>query len=116
MELYLELENKTNAINKTLSQLKKLGKEKAKAERDYRIALAKEILVLRHATEGTKPVPVSIIGDMARGKEEIATLKLNRDIQESLYEAAREAIMIFKMEIRIIENQIEREWGQAKRV
>ena len=62
--------------------LEKQGIAKAEAERDYRIALAKRELELR-----ANGIPVSILSDLARGTEEIAILKCNRDIAISTYEA-----------------------------
>jgi hypothetical protein len=58
--------------------------------------------------------PVTIIGDIARGNRDIAELRLKRDIAETEYNVALEFINVTKLQIRILENQIGREWGNSK--
>ena len=84
--------------------MKKRGKAKAKAECDYRIALATQMLKEREG--GT---PVTIINDLCRGNKIIANLKMERDICESLYECCLQKIYQTKMELNIIENQMNAE-------
>lgn len=100
-DLINELNLHRGNLNRTIDELKILGTNKAEAEKNYRIALAKEMLRLR--TEGT---PVTIISDLCRGNEQIATLKMQRDIAESLYESNMQAIYNHKLNIDIIQNQI----------
>ena len=80
-DLINELNHHRQSLNYAIKELGVRGQAKAKAERDYRVALAKKMLELR--AEGT---PVTIISDLCRGDEEIARLKMERDIAESLYE------------------------------
>lgn len=89
------------AMQKGNMELKSLGLKKAKAEREYRIALQKEMLRLK--TEGYK---VTIIPDMARGKEEVANLRLNRDVAESTYYCCRDGIKYLETEIDILRSQL----------
>ena len=91
-------------LNKAITTLKERGQTKAKAERDYRVAVAKEILILRD-----KGIPVTIINDLVRGNEDIAELKLQRDIAETLYESAMQYIYSNKLNIGIVERQMEAE-------
>lgn len=100
-DLVNELNLHRGNLNLAIKELKTRGQAKAEAERDYRVALAKEILELR--TEGT---PVTIINDLCRGNEKIATLKMKRDIAETLYDSAMQAIYNYKLNIDIIQNQI----------
>ena len=37
----------------------------------------------------------------------------NRDVTESKYKAAQEAINVYKLAVRILQNQIEREWNRS---
>lgn len=103
-DLYLELQGLRNTLNLAIAKLKTRGQEKALAEAEYRKALAKKILEER--TQGT---PVTIINDICRGDEEIAKLKLNRDIAETLYETALQKIYATKLEIDIVSKQMEAE-------
>lgn len=96
---------KSALLDAALRQFGTRGREAADAEREYRIALAKRIAVERAA--GT---PVTIIGDVCRGDAEIARLKFQRDVAEVVYKSAMEAINTYKLQIRVLEGQIDREW------
>lgn len=100
-DLLNELNLHRGNLNLAIKELKARGQNKAEAEKNYRVALAKEMLKLR--TEGT---PVTIISDLCRGNESIATLKMQRDIADSLYESNMQAIYNYKLNIDILQNQI----------
>ena len=103
-----ELRSKQHLLETSLSELGKRGRESANAEQTYRIALAKKIILERE--RGT---PVTIISDICRGDKEIARLKFDRDVAEVSYSAAMEAINIYKLAIRTLDEQINREWNRA---
>jgi hypothetical protein len=103
-DLINELNEYRQNLDRTIGNLETRGKIKAKAERDYRIALAKKILELR-----ANGIPVSIINDLARGDEKIANLKMKRDIEESLYESNMQRIYECKINIDWLQSQIEAE-------
>lgn len=108
-DLVTELQYKIQMINKAIDTLAKNGQKKAEAEMTYRIELAKKMLAERE--RGT---PVTIIGDICRGDARIASLKFDRDTREAIYDANRESIMAWKLEAKIMENQIAREWGRTE--
>lgn len=108
LNLYQELQNKTDLLDVAVRELRGRGTAFAQAERDYKVALAEAIL-----GERSKGTPVTIIGDVCRGKPDIAKLRFERDCAEVLYKSAMEAINSLKLQLRLIENQIQREWGQA---
>lgn len=99
--------NRSMLLKKALKVYRERGKRYAIAEKEYRAALSSTILILR-----SDNMPVTIISDVARGTEKVATLKQARDIAETLYESAKEAIYAYKLDMRLIEAQIQREWGQ----
>ena len=109
MTLMEKIQEYEGLLDKAVPEFKKRGLEKAEAEKKYRIALAKEFLMLRD--QGEK---VTIMSDLARGKEEIAELKFQRDVAETLYESAKEAIMIYKKQIDTLMTIYKAEWGQSK--
>ena len=109
-ELINEIGAKSALLDKAIGQLGARGRAYAQAERDYRVALRKAVLAAR--AEGT---PLTIISDICRGDAEIARLRLERDIAQTVYESAREAIQGYKLQIRILDAQLEREWGRASR-
>lgn len=106
-DLMLEIQSRMKTLDVALKEYGKRGKEYAEAERQYRSALAQKIL-----QERDKNTPVTIISDVCRGSAEIADLKFKRDVAEVLYKSAQEALNCYKLQIRVIENQIEREWNK----
>lgn len=104
-DLYLELQEKMKKLDTALAVFSKRGAERAEAEKAYRIKLA--FAMLEERANGT---PVSILSDVCKGKDDVAELKLKRDVAESLYDSAKEACNIYKLEVRVIEEAIEREW------
>lgn len=108
-DLINELTRKRKDMNKCILALGRLGREAAQTERAYRIGLAKEVLILKD-----NGYSVTLIPDLARGNEGVADLKMKRDIAESLQKANIECINALKVEIRILEETIKREWGAAE--
>lgn len=108
MQLYQELDQKTRLLDVAVRELRARGTAFAKAERDYRVAKAKAIL-----DERAKGTPATVTLDIVKGREDIAQLCFARDCAEVLYKSAMEAINTNKLQLRLIENQIQREYGQA---
>ena len=104
-DLYVNLQTKVSLLDEALKQIKQRGKTYAKAEHDYRAALSKKIV-----TERDNGVPVTIISDICRGSAEIAKLKFERDAAEAIYRAALEAINVYKLQVKLLESQIDREY------
>ena len=104
-DLMLDLQGKVQLLDSALRQVGKRGRDYAQAEHDYRIALAQKI-----AIERDKGTPVTIISDVCRGNPEIAKAKFNRDVAEITYKAALEACNVYKLQLRLLENQIDREF------
>jgi hypothetical protein len=96
-------------LETALHQLKKRGEAFAQAERDYKIALRVEILKLRD--EGQ---PATLVLNLCYGTPNIANLRMQRDIAEALYKSALEAINIFKLKIRVMTNQYDKEYGNTQ--
>lgn len=106
MDLFSELMEKSRLLDNSIKMLRKTGSDYAKAYTDYRIALAKELIILKD--EG---YAITLAGDIARGKPEIAHLKFEEIAKEAIYKANLESINALKLEIKIIQNQIEKEWS-----
>ena len=82
-------------------QYKTLGLKKAQAEQKYRVALQQEMAKLK--VEGTK---VTIIPDLARGNEEVARLRLERDTTDIAYETCRNSLRYCERELEILRSQL----------
>ena len=61
-------------------------------------------------------MPVTLINQIIYGAQEVANLRFDRDVKEAVYQANLESINSTKLKLRILENQLNREWGQAKNV
>ena len=100
-ELLNRLDTCVQALGRGNTQLKTLGLEKAKTEKEYRVKQAQEILKLK--AEGFK---VTIIQDVAKGNPEVAELRLKRDIAESAYYTALQAMENLRLEIEILRSKL----------
>ena len=106
MELYEELQAKTRQLDTSIKSLRLNGTAYAQAEKDYKILLRQECLKLRD--EG---MAIGMIDKTCYGIPSVAEARFKRDVCESIYRANLEAIASLKLQMRLIESQIEREWG-----
>ena len=109
MDLLNELQQKLKELDISVKQLRVSGTAYAKAERDYKIKLREVCLKLRD--EG---MAIGMIDKAAYGIPSIANLRFQRDCAEAVYKANQESINSIKLQIRILESQIDREWGLIK--
>ena len=80
-----ELHDTGKQLRKGAQEIFAAAREKAESEKNYRVALAREIMTLKE-----KGLPVSVINDVARGNT--ADLKFARDLADAKYTASREAL------------------------
>ena len=106
MELMQELEIKTKQLSQAIKDLRKNGTEYAQAEKDYKILLRMECLKLRD--EG---MAIGMIDKTCYGIPSVAEARYKRDVAEAVYNANQEAINSIKLQMRLIENQISREYN-----
>lgn len=107
-ELYRERIKKQKQLDTSVKMLRQTGTDYAKAERDYKILLRKECLRLKDGG-----MAIGMIDKVCYGIPSVAEARFNRDVAESVYRANQEAINTYKLELRLIEAQISREWGQT---
>ena len=105
-DLYMELQEKTRQLDISIKQLRKSGTEYAEAEKAYKILLRVECLKLRD--EG---MAIGMIDKTCYGIPSVAEARFNRDVAEAVYRANQEAINSIKLQMRLIESQLQREWG-----
>lgn len=109
MDLMNELEELQNKLNISVKQLRKSGNNYAEAYTSYRIALAQELLRLKDNN-----TPATLCSDLARGNINVARKKFDEISKEAIYKANLESINSLKLQIRLIEKQLEREWSDTK--
>lgn len=110
MDLFNELQNLTEKLNASIKTLIKNGRALAEAERDYKVTLRKEALKLRE----DKNMPVTLINQIIYGIPEVAAKRFKRDVAEAMYQTNQEFINTTKLQIRVLESQLSREWGNTK--
>ena len=96
-------------LDKAIQDLAKNGYDLAMKEKQYKIAINKKALQLR-----AEDIPVTLINQVIYGYEDIATLRFERDTAQVKYNANLEYINTIKLQIRILESQISREYGNAR--
>lgn len=110
MDLLNYLQIKIKELNTSIKSLRNTGREYAEAEREYKICLREHALKLR----SEKNMAVTLINQIIYGVPEVAEKRFKRDIAETIYNANQEAIQSIKLQIRVIEGQINREWSNTK--
>ncbi len=105
-----DLVEQLNKLNSELTQsiktLRKHGNEFAKAEAEYQVAKAQTVLKMKEEGLSATEINLSIKGQPAVSEKLFA-----RDIARVLYEANQEHINTVKLQLRLIDNQIQREWS-----
>lgn len=108
MELINELKSLMDDLVYSIKRLRGNGTALAEAERDYKIVLAQECLRLKD--EG---MAIGLITLVCYGIPKVAEARFKRDSAEAVYKANYEAIQSIKLQMRIIENQIQREYANT---
>lgn len=106
MELYEELQKLTDDLEISIKSLRKTGTAYAQAEKDYKVLLRQECLKLRD--EG---MAIGMIDKTCYGIPAVAEARFRRDVAEATYKANQEAINSIKLRMRLVENQLQREWS-----
>lgn len=106
MELYDELTKLTNQLETSIKMLRQNGTAYAQAEKDYKILLRTECLRLRD--EG---MAIGMIDKTCYGIPAVAEARYRRDCADAVYTANKEAINSIKLRMRLVENQLQREWS-----
>ena len=105
-DLLIELEKARQDLDKSMRLLRQHGNDFAQAEHDYQVIKAQTVLVMK-----SNGCPVTEINMSIKGQPAVAEAMLKRDIAKVMYEANQEHINVKKLDIRVLENQIAREWG-----
>ena len=108
-ELIQELQSKTKQLEMSVRQLRKSGTDYAQAERDYKVLLRTECLKLRDSG-----MAIGLIDKTCYGIPSVAEARFKRDVAEAVYKANQESINSIKLQMRLLEAQIAREWELAK--
>lgn len=109
MELEEQLQKKQELLDKAVNELATNGYDFAKKERDYKIQLCKTALELRD-----QGMPATLINQVIYGYGDVPKYRFERDTARTKYEANQEFINTTKLEIRLLDSQISREFTNVK--
>lgn len=110
MDLVTDIQIKQDQLDVSIKSLRKTGTDYAQAERDYKITLREYALRLR----SDEKMAVTLINHIVYGIPEVAEKRFKRDVAEAVYRANQEAINSIKLQIRILDAQLSREWNNTK--
>lgn len=104
MEEELKMKDLMELLNKANKELSKRARDYAESYRNYRITLSQKMVL-----ERDKGTPVTILSDIVRGDKEVADAKYNEIVTEGLYRSCLEAINSYKLQIKILQERINKE-------
>lgn len=104
-ELLNRLNDLTLKLTKGIKLMGRYGREYAQAEHDYKMELAKEAVRLR-----STDMPVTQINLVIYGSGDVPNKRFKRDTAQVMYETSKENINVLKLQMRLLESQIDREW------
>ena len=104
-DLFLELQVLLNQLNKANQVLAENGKKYAESEYEYKVALNQ--CALRMKAEG---MAIGLITLTCYGDKDVATKRLQRDICKTTYDSNIEFINSLKLQIKVKENALDREY------
>lgn len=105
MEEIQKMQELNTYLTTALAEYKKRGTDYAKAYKNYRVLLSQELLRLK--AEG---MPVTIAYDIARGTEQVANAKEQEIITECLYKSCQETINTYKLQIKILQENMNKDY------
>lgn len=106
MDLWTEIDRKTRQLDYCVRELRKSGTDYAEKERAYKVKLRETCLRLR--SDG---MAVGMIAKVCYGEPEVAKHRFERDVAEATYKANMEAINSIKLQLRLLDAQLSREWS-----
>ncbi len=109
-ELFDQRDALARQLAEAIHMMARYGNDYAAAEANYKVEVAKEAIRMRD--EG---MAVTMINMVIHGTGRVPKMRMDRDVADVMYKTAQENIQSIKLQLRLVEAQIEREWAQAKR-
>lgn len=95
-----------DGLDPDVDQLRADGIAAARADTEYRIALAKAVREIRN--EG---VAWGAAQDLARGRPDVAKLRQKKLEAEVIYKASQEALNTHKLATRVLQDTVNKAWS-----
>ena len=107
MDLWSELLEKQEELDKAIKDLREAGRNYAEADTAYRRMVAKETLRLK-----AKGMAVGLIEKVIFDDEQVLDALFQRDYTDTLVTASKEVVNALKLRIKTISEQLAREYGR----
>lgn len=107
-DLLTELQKIRHDLKQSMRDLRQNGEALAEKEHDYQVIKAQTILLMKDQGCTITEINMSI-----KGQPRVSEAMFERDKAKVMYDANMEHINVTKLELRIIENQISREWNNG---
>lgn len=106
--MWAEIQETLSSLDLALSEAKARGLEYSRAEAAY--YSAKDRRVRELMDEGLSATAISLV---IKGEESVNDKLQHFRNMEVLYKNALEAVNVYKLRLRVLESQYEREWSRA---
>ena len=107
-DLMGEMNRLKSDLHASMKRLRMNGEALAKKENAYQVKKAQAVLVMK-----SQGCTITEIGLTIKGQPEVSDALFERDMAKVMYEANQEHINVVKLELRVVENQIAREWNNG---
>lgn len=107
LDLLNGIEEDRKLMKRASEELKKRGYELANAESEYQKSKYKRALEMK--ADGMSATMINLL---IKGDPEVSIKLLARDCAQANYQSAIEALNCYKLDARLLEAQLSREWGQ----
>lgn len=108
-DLFSEREFLRRKLDQCIKMLRQTGSEYAMADREYNVAVRACWMRLR--SDG---MPVGMIDKVYKGEDDVADKRFRLIEAEAMKDANKEAVMSYKLQLRLVEEQIQREWSNPQ--
>lgn len=108
-DLYLEERELRSRLDRFIDEYRELGTEHAKRDREYYTAKAAKTLELKD-----QGMPATVISQIIKGVAPVAEAREKMLVSETMTRAALEAIMSTKLQIKLVESQLQREYSNPQ--
>lgn len=105
-DLYSEEQQLRTKLDECIEEYRRCGIEHAKRDREYYVIKATKTLELKD--DG---MPATVIAQVIKGVESVAAAREKMLVAETMTRAALEAVMSTKLQIKLVESQLQREYS-----
>ena len=110
IELFQQRDELCRKLSESVRLMQKYGIEQAEAQCAYNEELAKTAVRLKD--DG---MSATLINTVIHGTGQVPKLRMKRDVSDVMFSTARENINSIKLQLKVVQSQIDQEWGMAKR-